>query len=182
MGLATGVSVLHFACAGGSRELCGWFLDPFMSRKPSQCHASIVHSLWTCLLQAWWSPVHPTSWCIVQQGRRKGESSRAARAEITALPPFPRAHHPPLLLASLLYYCWVKYSLCWLYQVTLYWCTREFFFFFFWNYKESFAKSAVKSLKPMYLRMNELNKVLGKFFCTERSYGFAPSYQQSLEA
>lgn len=59
---------------------------------------------------------------------------------------------------------------------------RIFFFFFFWNYKESFAKSAVKSLKPMYLRMNELNKVLGKFFCTERSYGFAPSYQQSLEA
>lgn len=54
--------------------------------------------------------------------------------------------------------------------------------FFFWNYKESFAKSAVKSLKPIYLRMNELNKVLGKFFCTERSYGFAPSYQQSLEA
>lgn len=44
--------------------------------------------------------------------------------------------------------------------------------------------SAVKLLKPVHSEMNELNKVwsevcLGFFFCTERSYGFAPTYQLS---
>lgn len=45
--------------------------------------------------------------------------------------------------------------------------------------------SAVKLLKPVHSGMNELNKVWSEvclgffFFCTERSYGFAPTYQLS---
>lgn len=122
-------------------------------------------------------PAHPTARAPVQQ-RSGGKAPELQSCNNFGSTQLSHSVSPssPLLLASLLYYCWGEYSLCWLYQVTLCWCSRECFFLYD---TESFDMSTVKSLKSIYPGMNEINEVLGKVFCTERFRGFAHSYQLS---